>query len=155
MIYVHHIRLFSFSNQTIEICTVEIKLNASIFILIGIYRPHSDTVQNFTSCLNDFLNTPEFSNRTIIIFGDINICLLRGDPSNIEFSNMLYSNHFMPLITQPTRFSPISTEIPSLLDHIWINNFVSHECGIVDLDLTDHLPTFVNFFSNINISKPK
>ena len=37
----------SFCNDTIEICTVEIKILNHIIILLGIYRPHSNTIENF------------------------------------------------------------------------------------------------------------
>ena len=87
--------------------------------------------------------------------GDLNLCLLKQDQPTIVFCNMLYSLHFTPFITKPTRFSPVSNERPSLLDHIWINNFVPHKCGIIELDISDHLPTFVHFLLKNENSQKK
>ena len=137
----------SYSNATIEVCTVEVSFNRSCFILVGIYRPHSDSIQNFNAFLDEFLKNPSLANKTCVLLGDLNICLLKNDQPCIDYANLLYSNHFMPLITKATRFSPVSNEIPSLLDHIWINDFIPHQCGIIDLDITDHLPIFINIFS--------
>ena len=44
----------SFSNDTIEICSVEIKISNHVITLLGIYRPHSDTTENFNSLFLDF-----------------------------------------------------------------------------------------------------
>ena len=59
----------SFSNATIEICTVEIFLENKPLILIGIYRPHSDSVENFNSLLMDILNDTRLRNKTCILMG--------------------------------------------------------------------------------------
>ena len=143
----------SYSNLSIEICTVEVFVNGSSIILLGIYRPHSDTVSNFSDHLNTILSNPYLSNKTCMILGDLNICLLKQEQPNLEFSNMLFSHHFAPLITKPTRFSPIAIEAPSLLDHIWYNNYIPHKCGIIELDITDHMPTFINLmFVNMSSS---
>ena len=76
--------------------------------------------------------------------GDLNIDLLKENTVISDFSNILYSKHFIPLITKATRFSPIEGERPSCLDHIWINKFNFISSGILNIDIGDHLPTFVN-----------
>ena len=75
--------------------------------------------------------------------GDLNIDILKDDLPNSLFVNMLYSNHFLPVITKPTHFSQISNINPSLLDHIWSNKVISYPRGIILMDLTDHLPTYL------------
>ena len=63
--------------------------------------------------------------------------------------------HFNPLITKVTRFSPIENERPSLLDHFWINNYHPSTCGIIDIDMTDHLPIFIHLEFPNNITQEK
>ena len=76
--------------------------------------------------------------------GDLNICLLKPNAPNVNFSNLLYSHHFIPLITKATRFPQINGEIPSCLDHIWVNKFFDLEAGVISINISDHLPTFLN-----------
>ena len=80
--------------------------------------------------------------------GDLNICLLKPKNPNLNFSNLLFSHHFNPLITKATRFPQIDGEAPSCLDHIWINKFIDLDTGIINIDVSDHLPTFVNLEIN-------
>ena len=134
----------SFSNDTIEICTVQTEINNQNLIILGVYRPHSDTIDNFNSLFSDILSNAILRNKFCIVMGDLNICLLKQNNPILNFSNILYSHHFAPLITKPTRFSPIEGECPSLLDHIWINKFHPNSAGILNVDNTDHLPTFLN-----------
>ena len=134
----------SYCNQTIEVCTVNVRVAKLNILLIGIYRPHSDTIINFTSHLSNFLQNSLLKNKMCILMGDFNICLLKNDECNQNFINTLYGNHFIPLITKFTRFSPVAGEMPSLLDHFWINKFNSCTTGILNVDITDHLPTFIH-----------
>lgn len=145
----------SFFNETIEICSVEIKIVDRVIILLGIYRPHSDSIENFNSLLGNLLNMGILKNKFIIIMGDLNICLLKDNQPNLNFMNLLFSHHFTPLITKATRFPQRENEVPSCLDHIWINKFHSNVAGIIDADISDHLPTFVHFNFNLPTSMHK
>ena len=143
----------SFCNDTIEICTVEIKFLNHIIILLGIYRPHSNTIENFNSSFIDLLNNQYLRNKFCIITGDLNICLLKENEQNLNFRNILFSHHFMPLITKPTRFPLRENDEPSCLDHIWLNKYHSNTAGILNVDVSDHLPTFVHFNFNLPSSQ--
>ena len=145
----------SFSNNTIEICSVEIKILDHVVILLGIYRPHSDTIENFNTVFLDLLNRANLRNKFIVITGDLNICLLKDNEPNLNFMNMLFTHHFTPLITKATRFPQRDNEVPSCLDHIWVNKFHSNTAGILDVDVSDHLPTFVHFNFNLPASQDK
>ena len=138
------IESISYSNDTIEICTAEFYFGKQNVMIIGVYRPHSDTIDNFNSAFSDILKNRLLKNRFCILMGDLNICLLKPSRSNQNFSNLLFSNHFIPLITKATRFPQIEGETPSCLDHIWINKFFDLDTGIIDIDISDHLPTFLN-----------
>ena len=145
------LRDLSYSSPTIEVCTVEISIQQSVFVIIGIYRPHSDSINNFNFHLDSFLNNSLLRNKTCILLGDLNICLLKDDPAILEYSNLLYSHNYFCPINKPTHFSSVDGVAPTLLDHIFINKFFSYNCGIIDLDLTDHLPVYINLkFENIS-----
>ena len=138
----------SVCNSTIESCVSKITCCSKTLIIIGIYRPHSDTVENFLTALNNILNNQIVKNcEMVIISGDFNINLSDYNTTSVNnFSNCLNSMHFIPLITRPTRFPPNEqTSNPSTLDHIWINCLVPFKSGILYMDLTDHCPVFVNF----------
>ena len=141
----------SFANDTIEICSIQITIDCKTFIILGVYRPHSDSIDNFNSVFSEVLSNPILRNRNCIIMGDFNICLLKDNYSTSDFSNLLFSYHFAPCIDIPTRFSPIENEQPSLLDHIWINKIDLIETGVLKIDITDHLPTFLNLKSIDNV----
>ena len=58
-------------------------------------------------------------------------------------------HHFLPLITKPTRFAPVSTSQPSLFQHIWIKS-VQHQFkyNIEMHNVIDHLSAYLHL--NIN-----
>ena len=141
------------SNENIEICSVEICINDVIVFVLGVYRPHSGTVQAFNSSITSILDEPCFRNKLCILLGDFNVNLLSDDPSTNSFIYNLQSHHFLPLITKPTRFSPVPNSQPSLLDHIWINSLnYNFKCNIIILDLTDHCPIYMQLDIN-NLSR--
>ena len=152
---VRKIESLSYSSTTIEICTIEIKIGDGTISIIGIYRPHSDSVLNFNTCFSEILNNNILRNKFCVIMGDFNICLFRECEANLNFMNILYTNHFTPLITKATRFSPIQGEVPSLLDHIWINKLKPNAAGILNIDISDHLPTFVKIYFNSAVSNER
>ena len=61
--------------------------------------------------------------------------------------------NFSNVITKPTHFSAIDSVAPTPLDHIFLNGLLSCTCGTMDLDLTDHLPTYIHL--NIDFYSPK
>ena len=133
-----------YASETIEVCSVELNIKQESFVIVGVYRPHSDTINNFNEHFSNFLESPLLRSKSCIILGDLNICLLKDNPHNVDYSNLLFSHHYTPIITKPTHFSQVNGVLPSLLDHIFLNKICSYSCGILELDLTDHLPTFLN-----------
>ena len=149
------IESLSYSNNTIEICAANFSFGNQNVIVLGVYRPHSDCIDNFNSLFSDILNNNLLKNKFCVILGDFNICLLKPNNPNLNFSNLLFSNHFNPLITKATRFPQIEGEQPSCLDHIWINKFFELDTGIISIDVSDHLPTFLNLKIKSNHSEEK
>ena len=133
----------SFQNPTIETCSVQLTINRIKYYIIGIYRPHSDSVPNFIEALTLILNNPIIKDKNCILLGDLNINILNETQTNNDFVNLLHSLSFLPCITKPTRFPNIDGHRPSLLDHIWINKLCMFKSGILLHDFTDHLPVFL------------
>ena len=74
--------------------------------------------------------------------GDFNINLLECETDNAakNFADTLASQSFLPTITKPTR---ITEGTATLIDNILTNDFVNHTTGILETDLSDHLPVFL------------
>ena len=81
----------------------------------------------------------------ICLLGDFNIDLLNVNNEAISvFVDSLQFYNFIPVIREPTRFSPNpDKEQPTLLDHVWVNFFNFSGAGILDFDLTDHSPIYI------------
>lgn len=132
-------------NDTIETCSISLTINNINYILMGMYRPHSDSQENFTSYLENLLNGSISARTNLIIMGDFNINLIQTSDSVNNFLNSMHSNNFLPLISKPTR---LVNQLPhSLIDHIWVNGTIANkfESGIILHDITDHLPIFLKF----------
>ena len=142
----HHVSL-SYSNRNLESCVVSVEFGGEKLFIVGIYRPHGGTTENFTSDLSETLDSETLRNKYICVLGDFNVDLLdQRTESSINFVLAMQSFSFIPTITKPTRFS--NSEVQrgaSLLDHIWINRLTDHCSGILISGITDHLPTFLVF----------
>ena len=136
----------SLTNNGIEICSVKVNLGLEIWYLLSIYRPHSGTPEEFLQNITEILDFPQIQNRKIMITGDLNIDLLKECPSAEDTINFFQSYHFLPKISQPTRFPTQNNVNPSLLDHIWTNSLLDHPSGIFSYDILDHCPTFFIIF---------
>lgn len=131
--------------DTIESCIVGVSVGNVEYVIFGIYRPHSDSIENFTMTVEEMLKHDDIVNKKIIVAGDFNVNILcQESPSSNLFLNTMHSMYFLPIITKPTRF-PAETlnQDPSLLDHIWLNCVQMYNSGIFLTDITDHCPTFV------------
>ena len=57
-------------NRTIETCVAKIYRKDDISIehfIVGVYRPHTDTEENFINALQDILSNQILHNKTVII----------------------------------------------------------------------------------------
>ena len=135
---------FSYSDEIIESCCVQVGKGSELFHIFGVYRPVSGSVSTFNDVLDNLLNKPGLTGKKICIAGDININLLNAENSeNRTFISNMHSMHFLPTILNPTRFQSSNSFAPSLLDHIWINFISSYNSGIIWSDFTDHCPVFI------------
>ena len=131
------------SNE-IEVCSVEIRVNSEKIYLIGIYRPHSGTINGFLLELEAIFNLPALRNKRCFLAGDFNIRLNNESSENQQFIEAMRSYHFYPVITKPTRFPSDDRSQPSLLDLIFTNTLTIYNSGIIKYDITDHCPTFIH-----------
>ena len=148
------IRNLTYCNSTIEICTVEIKSKNSLsIVVIGIYRPHSDSENNFVDEFRGILENDFLRNKHLVILGDVNINILNDNASTSYFVNTMQTFYLIPIILKPTRFR--DGHQASLLDQIWTNKPPStYECGIILFDQTDHLPTFFALPNIVSSTNP-
>ena len=136
----------SVCTETIETCVCRVTFSGSSLIIFAIYRPHSDSIDNFSLCLEQMLQDPIIKNSSkVILVGDFNVNLADQNCSKVQsFKSIMYSFGYLPVITKPTRFPPNIANISGTnLDQIWINNFNPFISGIINLDITDHLPSFL------------
>ena len=133
--------------MTIETCVARVfridNIRSEHFI-VGVYRPHTDSIDNFVHALQEILSNHILHNKTVILAGDMNINLL--DLNNIhvdQYLCMLNSLNYIQTINKATRFPYGNNPIynPSCLDHIFINKFTSFNASIYFADISDHCGT--------------
>jgi exonuclease III len=135
----------SVCNDNIETLVIKVEINNEPINIFALYRPHSEnTIDSFSVALQQLLANNCLLNTKICLTGDFNFNLLDHDSIPIsEVVNSLHARHFLPVITKPTHFSPISTIDPTLLDQVWINYLDAYTSGIILTDITDHCPAFI------------
>ena len=121
----------------------------------GIYRPHSDSIENFTISLDITLNSNTFRNNSSVLLGDFNLNLFSNSNDTKSFIEMMRSHHFLQTITDATHPGIIGHSSASLIDHIWINTLNSYNSCIIKAGITDHHSTYIQlpFLSNKTLSK--
>ena len=132
----------SYANESIEICTVKISNENSHIFILGVYRPHSGTIENFTLSLETILENRIMNGADYLMGGDFNIDILSNGGGYDCFLDMMHSHHLLQTISGITR-PGINNSSGSLLDHIWINNTSNFNSGIVKSGVTDHHTTFI------------
>ena len=149
---------FSVCHHFVESCGVSLKLGSITFFIIGVYRPHSGTIGELTDWLGETVSTIRAVNsHRICLLGDFNIDLLNVNNEAISvFVDSLQSYNFIPVIREPTRFSPnLDIEQPTLLGHVWVNFFNFSGAGILDFDLTDHSPIYIVIDKPVSVLNDK
>ena len=139
----HRLVHLSVRTEIIESCVMSLCVQGREVTLFAIYRPHSGTIDDFCIILQRMLHDNEILGKTIILIGDMNINLSLQENNHVkDFTTIMQSLSFLPVVTRPTRFDPSGTCDPSLLDHIWVNDMSPYISGIINYDITDHCPAF-------------
>ena len=134
----------SVCNTTIETCVARIYRRDNILMehfIVGVYRPHTDTVENFIHSLQEILTSNLLRNKTVIIAGDMNINLLNLNDNHVnQYLCTLNSLNYIQTVNKATRFPNARNSVynPSCLDHISINKFVPYNAPIYFADISDH-----------------
>ena len=128
----------SLCNLNIESCCVTVDFGDVKINVVGVYRPHSGTVNQFISEIDGILNDVDVGGRTrLCITGDFNVNLLDDlDDSSLNLMSFIQSNHLVPLIKKPTRYPANlgGNTLPTLLDHVWVNFLDCSLSGVLDID---------------------
>ena len=130
-------------NMWIKLCHLDI-------ILGVIYRHPKSNVKLFVDELNKTLE--QLKTTKVYLIGDINVNIFSINNAKYasDYSNMLASNGYFPLITLPTRVNDASS---TLIDHLITNDLKNSIFpGIIKTDLTEHYPIFcsINTFTFSN-----
>ena len=83
----------SFANLNIEVCTVQLLFDTETIFIVGIYRPHSGTIEAFSSELENILQNDLLRNKRCIVAGDFNICLMQNNSNNSRLVETIQSLH--------------------------------------------------------------
>ena len=142
-------------NKEYEGVWIELNNTGCKNTIIGcLYRhPHYNNIKNFKDYLKNCLAKIGKENKEVYITGDFNIDLLKYEtnPKYREFYNFMTSNGYLPLITQPTRFSE---DRQSLIDNIFTNSFCNEShSGNILIEFPDHLTQFVSVNKEVSYAK--
>ena len=142
-------------NKEFEGVWVELNNAGRKNTIIGcLYRhPHYNNIGKFTDYLNNCLAKLGKENKEVYIAGDFNIDLLKYETNSKyrEFYDFMTSNGYLPLITQPTRFSE---ENQSLIDNIFTNSFNNETpSGNILIEFADHLTQFASVNKQVQCNK--
>ena len=125
-------------------------------IIGGTYRSPSSKPDKYIEKLDNILSgLKRHKNKQILLMGDLNIDLTAYE-SNLCCQNLINitSNHgLIQIISKPTRVTDHSA---SLIDHIYTNSIQNvTNSGILTLDLSDHLGTYLNIVLNDKFDRTK
>ena len=122
---------------------VEIRFPKQRNIIVGnIYRPPQGNVKNFLEYLEECMEQIDYIHNDIIIMGDINIDFKDTNLSDTkELKEILSQTGLTSFIKTPTRYSETKN---SCLDHIYSNSNIIQDSGTIDINISDHLPVFIN-----------
>ena len=118
-------------DEVAECLTIEIiNSNSKNIVICLIYRPPNTDPIKFINCLSTTIECLRSSKKITYLMGDFNIYLLKNDICNIRdnFTNMLHSYNFFPLINTPTRVTETSS---TLIDNIFSHLLTDHTNGVI------------------------
>lgn len=130
--------------------------NSSLQPRVGvIYRPPNADLPSFMEHLHVVLGVLQNDLKVTYILGDFNINLLAYETHHHvrDFIDLMRSQSYFPLISEPTRKTPSSA---TLIDNIFTNVInQNHKSGILYSDLSDHLPIWAcnEYVLNCNVNR--
>ena len=140
--------------EFIESVFVKISYANKNLIISSCYRPPNADFNLFLSFMDAHLSSINSSSISgMIVCGDWNLDMFKmgEDISCRSFYNHMNSFSLVPIISKPTRIAGNSC---TLIDNIFVSNLSNFNSGILTLDISDHLPIFINY-ANIFQSRPR
>ena len=126
------------------------------YIIAVIYRHPKNNVNIFLDALDDKLQILNNNRRKVILMGDLKVDLNSDSSRRAVYVNLIESNAFSSLITQPTR---VTADSQTIIDHILTNDNESVITpGVFLYKLADHYaiycsityPKFKNTYNSRN-----
>ena len=134
---------FCFNLDELESIAIKLNYENKDIIIISIYRPPGNPINIFSDNLGQILNS--LKGKNIVLLWDFNIDLFQENNTQIhEFTSLMHSFHFLPLVTKATHFSPIPGINQLLLDYMWSNLPANSSTFIITGDFKNHLPVSFN-----------
>jgi exonuclease III len=125
-------------DQDLEVCAVKLHISSSVFCILCVYRPPTESFSYFLSSLESILNQRYINSINIIICGDININYLDNTNSKLQLDSLLLSYDLHSTVDFPTRISNCSS---TAIDNIFVDKFKNTSftvkplpSGLSDLD---------------------
>ena len=144
---------FCSTNIFYESLVCEIFLAGVKHIICCIYRPPGTNIEDFNRQfeLNVLDKFPR--KNKILLCGDFNINLYNPLKLNSikNFISLMLEYNFLSHINCPTKYNYDNIITPySIIDQIWTNFVpINPNSGVLEIMITDHLPTFLFFSSKI------
>ena len=128
--------------------SIDNSLTAKKLIIGNIYRPPRNSIQDYQLFITDIDKLLTAYNRLttdVVIAGDFNINLLKINENTHanNFFELALASGYIPKITAPTRITHTSA---TLIDNYFVklsNHFSKTTAGILEHNLSDHLPYFI------------
>lgn len=158
-IYVHNKYAFKLRNDIcinieneFESLFIEATYKKTTILVGEIYRVPNTSVKTSIERFHTILERLKLYKHDVILGTDQNFDLVKyNNDTNIRlFLDGFISSGFLPTITKPTRITHCSA---TLIDNIYVKgpSYYSHTSGILQYDISDHLP----IFSCMGKNKPK
>ena len=140
------------SSSDVETITIKLNLKDTRPIYItNVYRPPSGDLKKCISYLNDLLEFIDQTNNCERYFGgDFNINYISKSTQTSELKKLMAKNTLRQIITEPTRIATKET----LLDLILTDSDYIKFSGVLDINISDHLPVFI-LRKKVKVKSPK
>ena len=134
-------QLYKCNTDDLELVTVRLNIEKLRPILIcAVYRPPSGCIATFNNHIISLLDNLSTSRKyDLYLGGDFNIDYLKPSPNRKYLKDLENSFSLMQVITEKTR--PLYSN--TIVDLIFTNNQADSTSGTLDLNVSDHLPTWI------------
>ena len=133
----------NFSDENIELLTTQIILpfTRPLYILT-VYRPPAGNIEFFIEKIQQICDQlPKSHLCDIVIGGDFNINFAKANKEDTKkLKRFMKKNSLRQIVEDPTR--PLYND--AIIDLILTNTNKAQTSGILDWNLSDHLPTYMN-----------